>query len=126
MKYLQHKRWYRKLSCFYRILKEQSPKYLFDTFPRNNRAYFTRNANNIPHFKAKHSFFKNTHFPSAIIMEVFQEIRFRVILQGIQYFFGPGTPRTSLGDLMIQYNNASMHTIKCQKVFRNVWGKNSF
>ena len=64
---LQHRRWYRKLCCFYKILKDQSPKYLFNIIPKLNRPYPTRNANNIPHFKVKHSFFKNTFFPSAIM-----------------------------------------------------------
>ena len=64
---LQHSRWYRKLCCFYKILKDQSPKYLFNIIPKLNRPYPTRNANNIPHFKVKHSFFKNTFFPSVII-----------------------------------------------------------
>ena len=64
---LQHRRWYRKLCCFYKILKDQSPKYLFNIIPKLNRPYSTRNANNIPHFKVKHSFFKNTFFPLVII-----------------------------------------------------------
>ena len=64
---LQHRRWYRKLCCFYKILKDQSPKYLFNIIPKLNRPYPTRNANNIPHFKVKHSFFKNIFFPSVIL-----------------------------------------------------------
>ena len=64
---LQHRRWYRKLFCFYKILKDQSPKYLFNIIPKLNRPYPTRNANNIPHFKVKHSFFKNIFFPSVIL-----------------------------------------------------------
>ena len=64
---LQHSRWYRKLCCFYKILKDQSPKYLFNIIPKLNRPYPTRNANNIPHFKVKHSFFKNIFFPSVIL-----------------------------------------------------------
>ena len=67
LKSLQHKRWYRKLCCFYKILKDQSPKYLFNVIPKLNRPYSVRNANNIPHFKLKYSFFKNTFFPSVII-----------------------------------------------------------
>ena len=59
---LQHRRWYRKLCCFYKILKDQYPKYLF-----NKRPFSTRNTNNILHYKVKHSFFKNTFFLSVII-----------------------------------------------------------
>ena len=60
---LQHRRWYRKLCCFYKILKDQSPKYLFNIIPKLNRPYPTSNVNNVPHFKVKHSFFKNNSFP---------------------------------------------------------------
>ena len=48
-------------------MKDQSPKYLVNLFPKFDRPYPTRNANNIPHFKIKHSFFKTTFFPSVII-----------------------------------------------------------
>ena len=48
-------------------MKDQSPKYLFNIIPKLNRPSPTRNANNIPYFKVKHSFFKNTFFPSVII-----------------------------------------------------------
>ena len=48
-------------------MKDQFPKYLSNIIPKLNRPYTARNANNIPHFKVKHSFFKNTFFPSVII-----------------------------------------------------------
>ena len=64
---LQHRRWYRELWCFYKTLKEQSPKYIFNMIPTLTRPYSTRNANNITHFKVWHSFFKNTLFSSVII-----------------------------------------------------------
>ena len=64
---LQHRRWYGKLCCFYKILKDQSPKYLFNIIAKLNKPYSTRNANHIPHFKIKHSFIKNTFYPSVII-----------------------------------------------------------
>ena len=64
---LQHRRWCRKLCCFYKILNDRSPKYIFNIIPKLTRPYSTRNANNIPHFKVQHSFFKNTFFPSVII-----------------------------------------------------------
>ena len=64
---LQHRRWYRKLCCFYKILKDQSPKYLFNIIPKLNRPYPPSNVNNVPHFKVKHRFFKNNSFPSVII-----------------------------------------------------------
>ena len=35
--------------------------------PKLTRPYFIGNTNNVPHFKVKHSFFKNPFFPSVII-----------------------------------------------------------
>ena len=42
-------------------LEDQYPNYLFNIILMLSRPYFTRNANNIPHFKVKQSF-KNTFF----------------------------------------------------------------
>ena len=67
LKSLQHRRRYKKLCFFYKILKDQSPKYLSNTIPKLTGAYSTRNADNTPHFKVKHSFFKNTFFLSVTI-----------------------------------------------------------
>ena len=49
---LEKRRWYRKLFCFYKIFRSQSPQYLL---------------NIIPQFKVKHNFFKNSFFSSVII-----------------------------------------------------------
>ena len=64
---LQQRRWYRKLCLFFKVYKNQCPKYLFDIIPRSNCPYRTRNALNIPHINVKHQFFKNLYFPSTII-----------------------------------------------------------
>ena len=64
---LQQRRWYRKLCCFYKILKSQSPKYLYSIIPIHNMSYRTRQCNKIPAINVKHDFFKNTFFPSTII-----------------------------------------------------------
>ena len=64
---LQQRRWYRKLCCFYKILKSQSPKYLYSIIPTLNMTYRTRQCNKIPTINVKHNFFKNTFFPSTII-----------------------------------------------------------
>ena len=64
---LEKRRWYRKLFWFYKIFRSQSPQYLFNIIPTFVRPYNTRNANNIPQFKVKHNFFKNSFFPSVII-----------------------------------------------------------
>ena len=66
---LQNRRWFRKLSVFYKIVKEQSPKYLYDLIPSNNISYQTRNSRNlvIPQFKIRNNFFPTPFFPSALV-----------------------------------------------------------
>ena len=64
---LQHRRWYRKLCCFYKILKNQAPPYLYNLIPIPSNAYRTRNANAIPLYNTRHDFFKNSFLPSTII-----------------------------------------------------------
>ena len=61
---LKSRRWYRKMSFLYKVLKSESPSYLFNTIPNsNNRQHQTRNSGNIPSFFAKHDYFKNSFFP---------------------------------------------------------------
>ena len=67
MENLEKRRWYRKLCCFFKIFRNQSPEYLFNIVLTSVRPYNTRNANNIPQFKVKHNFFKNSFFPSVVI-----------------------------------------------------------
>ena len=64
---LQQQRWYRKLCCFYKILKSQSPKYLYSIISIHNTSYRARQCSKIPAINVKHDFFKNTFFPSTII-----------------------------------------------------------
>ena len=52
---------------FYKIYKNKSPQYLFKLIPEKTHAYTTRNVDNIPCFKIRHNFFKNSFFPSTII-----------------------------------------------------------
>ena len=59
---LQQRRWYRKLCCLYIILKERSPRHIFEIIPKIDRPCSTRNANNVPHFKVKDTFFKMPFF----------------------------------------------------------------
>ena len=64
---LKQRRWFRKLCYFFKITKNQSPKYLFDKIPTTRTAYRTRNnIGNIPRFNVKHNFFKNS-FSSSVI-----------------------------------------------------------
>ena len=64
---LQYRRWYRKLSLFYKIFKENKPVYLFNLIPIKNSNHNTRNTDKITLFRAKHNFFKNYFFPSTVI-----------------------------------------------------------
>ena len=48
-------------------MKDQTPKYIINIIPKLTRPYSTRNANNIPRFKVRHSFFKNAFFPQVNI-----------------------------------------------------------
>ena len=53
---------------FFKITKDQSPKYLSDKIPTTRTAYRTRNnIDNIPRFNVKHNFFKNSFFHSSVI-----------------------------------------------------------
>ena len=67
MEFPQHRRWYRKLCCFYKTFKDQSQKCLLNIMLKLTRPCSTRSTNNIPHFEVKHSFFKKPLFPSVII-----------------------------------------------------------
>ena len=44
---LQQRRWYRKLCCLFKIINNQSPRYLFQLVPSPNTRYFSRNSENI-------------------------------------------------------------------------------
>ena len=64
---LQLRRWYRKLCRFYKVFKNEHPKYLFNLIlPVRSSPYATRTVGNIPLIKKKHNFFKNYFFPSII------------------------------------------------------------
>ena len=66
---LQNRRWFRKLSVFYKIVKEQTPQCLYDLTPSNNISYQTRNSRNlvIPQSKIRNNFFLNFFFPSTLV-----------------------------------------------------------
>ena len=57
----------RKLSCFYKLFKSEHPHYLIKLIPSRSSSYITRNIYNIPFFKTRHTFFKNSFFPSTTI-----------------------------------------------------------
>ena len=69
LEFLQNRRWFRKLPVVYKVVKEQSPKYLYRLIPSNNFSYQTRNSQNlsIHQFKIRNNFFLNSIFPSASV-----------------------------------------------------------
>ena len=65
---LKSRRWYRKMSFLYKVLKNESPYYLFQNIPNAQRQSHrqTRNSGKIPSIVVKHDYFKNSFFLSAI------------------------------------------------------------
>ena len=66
---LTSRRRLRKLCLFYKLIKEQSPAYLFQLIPENKVLYTTRTVQKrqIPFFKTKTKIFKNSFFPAVIL-----------------------------------------------------------
>ena len=64
---LQLYRCFRNLSCFYKLFNSEHPHYLYKLIPSRSSSYVTRNIHNIPFFKTRHTFLKNSFFPSTII-----------------------------------------------------------
>ena len=60
---LQLRPWYRKLCLFYKVFKNQHPKYLFNLIPVRSTPYATITMGNIPLIKTTHKLFKNCFFP---------------------------------------------------------------
>ena len=64
---LQQRRWYRKLCYFFKLTtKNKSPKYLFNNILMVRSTNRTRNIDNIPQFNVRHTFFRNSYFPSIV------------------------------------------------------------
>ena len=66
---LQSRKWFRKLSLFYKIIiikKIEPLSYLYHLISKPLTSYSTCNSENLPHIKASHSFFKNSFFPSTL------------------------------------------------------------
>ena len=59
---LQQRSLYRKLCCFFKIINNQSPWYLFQLVPSPNIIYFSPNSENIPQLRTKRDIFKNSFF----------------------------------------------------------------
>ena len=59
------RRWYRRLSCMFKIMKEKAPKYLINLIPKCNQTVRTRNSH-IPIFHCQTDCFKYSFFPSSL------------------------------------------------------------
>ena len=70
IEHLRSRRWFRKLSCFYKILnkilKNKPPLYLFNLITRSSRRHTAKNSDNITPFKVRHNSSKILFFPSVI------------------------------------------------------------
>ena len=64
--YLSSRRWLRKLCTFYRIVRNKSPGYLYKYILPGDRAYLTRNSNNIKQIFCRSEYFANSFFPYMI------------------------------------------------------------
>ena len=67
---LTSRRWYRKRAMFSKTYKATNPFHIFKLIPEKTSSYAPRNVDGIPLIKIKHTFFKNTFFPSAIVKEL--------------------------------------------------------
>ena len=67
LEYLQSRRWFRKLFQFNKILKNKSPRYLFNIIPTKLRGRNARYYSNIPLLKIKHNYLRNSFFPSLLV-----------------------------------------------------------
>ena len=66
LEYLKDRRWMRRLCLFHKIYNLKSPKYLYNLIPSVNRFYDTINNTNVPSFKCRTEYFKNSFFPNVI------------------------------------------------------------
>ena len=87
---LQSRRWFRKLSLFYKIIKNESPLYFCHLIPKPLASYSTRNSENLPPIKANHTFFKNFF---SIHHHRMEQIRFKYSLFSILQTFQKTNPK---------------------------------
>ena len=62
---LKARRWYKRLSCMFKIMKEQAPSYLINLIPKNNQIKRTRNSH-IQIFHCRTDCFKYSFFPPTL------------------------------------------------------------
>ena len=66
---LKSRRWLRIIGLFYKLIKEKSHADIFQLIPQKKFSYTTTSVqkSQIPFFKTKTNFFKNSFFPAIII-----------------------------------------------------------
>ena len=62
---LKSRRWYKRLSCMFKIMKEEAPNYLINLVPKCETNVRTRN-NSIPTYNCQTHCFKYSFFPSTL------------------------------------------------------------
>ena len=62
---LKARRWYRRLSCMFKIMKELAPNYLLNLIPKFNQIIRTKNSHT-PIFRCRTDCFKYSFFPSTL------------------------------------------------------------
>jgi len=62
---LKSRRWYKRLTCMFKIMKNEAPDYLISLIPKCEHSIKTRHCH-IPTFHCRTECFKNSFFPSAL------------------------------------------------------------
>ena len=62
---LKSKRWYKRLSCMFKIMKKEAPNYLINLIPKCEQTIRTRN-NHIPSYQCQTDSFKYFFLASAL------------------------------------------------------------
>ena len=62
---LRARRWYKRLSCMFKIVKEEAPNYLINLIPKIQQTTRTR-INRMPTFHCRTDCLKNSFFPSTL------------------------------------------------------------
>ena len=86
---LQQRQWYRKLCLFFKVYKNQCPKYLLDIIPQSICQYRTRNAHNIPHINVKH---QSTNIRNSETLYIFKLKKLKFIRPTANSNFGCHNP----------------------------------
>ena len=62
---LKSRRWYKRLSCMFKIMNNEAPNYLLNLIPKSQQTITTRN-NHIPNYHCRTDCFKYSFFPSTL------------------------------------------------------------